>query len=192
MSRPEDSPQELAIEVRQVIHRELERLPDNYRQPVTLCYLDGLTHQEAAQQLGWPVGTVKVRLVRGRRLLRERLDRRGVCLGATLVLWLLDPSKAAPVPGRLVDSTILVMKLTAAGRRAALRSRFPGAVEMAKSLPRWGGNLGLIHWIWPALLLIFLSVSASGVFAFQQPLVTDVDPATLPRNLTDLLNRDCN
>jgi RNA polymerase sigma factor (sigma-70 family) len=192
MSRTEDPPQELSVEIRQLIRMELNRLPENYRQPVTLCYLEGLTHHEAAKQLGWPVGTVKVRLVRGRRLLRERLDRRGVCLGASLVFWLLDPSKAGPVPGALLESTILVMKLVAAGRRAALRSRFPGAVELARST--WGrvGSLRQIYWLWPAVVvLIFLSVSASGVFAFQKSPVTDIDPATLPSNLTDILNIDC-
>jgi DNA-directed RNA polymerase specialized sigma24 family protein len=42
---------------------------------VWLCYLEGLTHQEAATRLGLPLGTVKVRLVRARRLLRRRLAR---------------------------------------------------------------------------------------------------------------------
>ena len=69
-------------ELRDAIRAELERLPDAYRRPVTLCYLEGMTHQEAAARLGWPVGTVKVRLFRGRRLLKDRLDRRGVSLGA--------------------------------------------------------------------------------------------------------------
>ncbi len=84
-----------------MIREELDRLPDSYRQPVTLCYMEGLTHQEAASRLGWPVGTVKVRLVRGRRLLRERLDRRGAGLGGGLLLWLLNPSQAPAVPQSL-------------------------------------------------------------------------------------------
>ena len=77
MVRFDDFPQEIAPDVRQMIRDELDRLPDAYRQAVQLCYLEGLTHQEAARRLGWPLGTVKIRLVRGRRLLRERLDRRG-------------------------------------------------------------------------------------------------------------------
>ncbi len=82
MSRHEPGliPAEATSELRKVVREELERLPDPYRQPIALCYLDGLTHQEAARRLDWPVGTVKVRLVRARRLLRERLDRRGVGL----------------------------------------------------------------------------------------------------------------
>ena len=82
MPTGENSRPELAPELRQMIREELDRLPDFYRQPLTLCYLEGLTHQEAAIRLGWPVGTVKVRLVRGRRLMRERLGRHGAVLVA--------------------------------------------------------------------------------------------------------------
>ena len=67
MSSGEHSVPEMAPELRQTIREELDRLPESYRQPLTLCYLEGLTHQEAANRLGWPVGTVKARLVRGRR-----------------------------------------------------------------------------------------------------------------------------
>ncbi len=43
------------------LHEEVARLPEKYRVPVRLCYFEGLTHDEAAQRLGWPLGTVKGR-----------------------------------------------------------------------------------------------------------------------------------
>ena len=52
---------------------QIDRLPDRLRLPIVLCYLEGLTHAEAAHQLGWPVGTVESRLARGRERLKERL-----------------------------------------------------------------------------------------------------------------------
>lgn len=62
------------------IHEELARLPEKYRAAVVLCDLEGRTQSEAARILGWPVGTVKSRQARGRRMIRDRLARRGVGL----------------------------------------------------------------------------------------------------------------
>ncbi|MHB1558664.1 MAG: RNA polymerase sigma factor, partial [Isosphaeraceae bacterium] len=59
------------------VHEEVVRLPENYRAPIVLCYFEGLTHDEAAARLNWPVGTVRSRLARARDRLRGRLERRG-------------------------------------------------------------------------------------------------------------------
>ena len=67
-------------ELRPVLHAEVERLPDKYRIPVILSYLEGKTNEEVAELLRWPVGTVKGRLSRARDLLRSRLMRRGLAL----------------------------------------------------------------------------------------------------------------
>jgi RNA polymerase sigma factor (sigma-70 family) len=61
-----------------LIREEVGRLPETYRLPVVLCYLEGKTNQEAAAQLRCPVGTIKGRLSRARQTLRDRLSRRGV------------------------------------------------------------------------------------------------------------------
>jgi len=60
-----------------LLREEVSRLPDRYRLPLVLCYLQGKTNQEAAAQLECPVGTIKGRLSRARQTLRERLTRRG-------------------------------------------------------------------------------------------------------------------
>jgi RNA polymerase sigma factor (sigma-70 family) len=67
-------------ELRPVIHEEVVRLPEKYRIPVVLSYFEGRTNEEVAELLRWPVGTVKGRLMRARRMLRSRLSRRGVVL----------------------------------------------------------------------------------------------------------------
>jgi RNA polymerase sigma factor (sigma-70 family) len=61
-----------------MLREEVSRLPDRYRRPVVLCYLEGKTNQEAAAQLKCPVGTIKGRLSRARQTLRNRLSRRGL------------------------------------------------------------------------------------------------------------------
>lgn len=55
------------------IVEELDRIPDEYRLAVTLCDMEELSYEEAAQALGVPIGTVRSRLFRGRHMLRERL-----------------------------------------------------------------------------------------------------------------------
>ena len=61
-----------------VLYEELNRLPEPYRLAVLICDLEGLTQEQAARQLGWPPGTVRSRLARGRGRLRDRLTRRGL------------------------------------------------------------------------------------------------------------------
>jgi RNA polymerase sigma factor (sigma-70 family) len=73
-----------------LLHTELASLPARYRGPLVLCYLQGSTRDEAAQQLRCPVATLKSRLERGCKLLRTRLARRGLGLPAALTSLLLS------------------------------------------------------------------------------------------------------
>jgi len=78
-------------EVRTALDEELQRLPERLRSPLLLCYLSGLTRDEAAEQLGLSISTLKRRLEEGRTSLRTRLERRGIS-AAGLALAVLSPA----------------------------------------------------------------------------------------------------
>lgn len=71
-------------EVQTVLDDELNRLPERYRAVLILCYLEGKTRDEAADQLGLSAGALHGLLERGRKLLADRLTKRGVTLSAGL------------------------------------------------------------------------------------------------------------
>jgi RNA polymerase sigma factor (sigma-70 family) len=71
-------------ESKTLLLRELQDLPAQYRAPLALCYLEGLTNEAAAHRLGWPTGSMSYRLARGRNLLRARLDRWGDLQGQSV------------------------------------------------------------------------------------------------------------
>ena len=66
------------MELASILDDELARLPARYRLPLTMCYLAGMSNEEAARLLGCPLGTLQSRLSRGRDRLRDRLRRRGL------------------------------------------------------------------------------------------------------------------
>ena len=91
---------------RVVLTEELHQLPEKYRAPLLLCYLEGKTNEETARQLGWPLGTVSVRMMRGRDLLRQRLTRRGVTLSAAALPLALAETASAALPPGLTQATL--------------------------------------------------------------------------------------
>jgi RNA polymerase sigma factor (sigma-70 family) len=107
-------------DLRSVLDEEVRRLPEKYRTPVVLCYLEGLTNEAAASQLGCPTGTVVTWLARARQRLRSRLERRGVALPAGGVAALFATSEGgALAPPAFLQPTVKASLLFARDRSAA-------------------------------------------------------------------------
>jgi RNA polymerase sigma factor (sigma-70 family) len=126
-----------------ILDDELRNLPAVCRAALVACHLEGLSTTEAAHRLGVPASTLKSRLQRGRELLRQRLQRRGVGLtlaALTAVLAGQNRSGAAPAFVRVTVQAALCVATSrpAAGatRAASLMTQalgagVPGRVSLA-------------------------------------------------------------
>jgi RNA polymerase sigma factor (sigma-70 family) len=143
-----------------VLDEELQALPERYREPLVLCYLQGLTCDEAARHAGAPLRTFKRRLDQARGRLRGRLRRRGLALPAALVAAKLTPTAEAAVPPSLAGVTVRAAlhgggEAPASGRAVALAA---GAA----------GGAGFASFKWVAAALVLGCAVAFGAVALAQ------------------------
>ena len=94
------------LDVMPILDAELGRLPAKHRDVLILCLLNGASPQEAAAQLGCPVGTVKSRLARARGALRDRLTTRGIAPVVALAVASSTEALASPVSPILTRATL--------------------------------------------------------------------------------------
>ena len=152
-------------EVRAILDDELARLPESQRTVVLLCLVDGLTHEEAARALSWPLGTVKSRLAAARKKLVRRLTGRGlapssVALGTTFS----EIRSEAALPTDLAHQTVNTALQFVAGTSgegetvsASIASLVRGviramAITHLKSIAIVLAALGTAVWATPAFL----------------------------------------
>ncbi len=120
MRSVEPPDQTMASELRAVLDEELAHLPERHRAAILLCELEGLSRRDAANRLGISEGTLSSRLARAKSRLKDRLTRRGFALStAALATVLAQDAQAVILPPVLLDSTIRVATLVAAGSSLA-------------------------------------------------------------------------
>jgi RNA polymerase sigma factor (sigma-70 family) len=151
-----------------VLDAEVNRLPERFRAPIILCLIEDRTHEEAARALGWPVGTVKSRLARGRERLRARLTRLGLAPSAALLGFALapDPVRAA-VPTALAHATLQAARRIAVGRAALGAASTTSAIALARGVLR-SLALARLKTATLFLLAVTVTVAAIGTAGFVQ------------------------
>ncbi len=156
-------------ELASLLHLEIDRLPDRYRRPIVLCCVAGLSREQAAFELGWPVGTVQSRLARGRERLRGRLSRRGIGAPAIAVCVSALSAKVSlsGVHKELADPLV----------RAAVRAGLSGSItvesiSMAVLTLTEGvlKTMSMAHLKMAAIVVVAigLTVGGAGVWASQK------------------------
>jgi RNA polymerase sigma factor (sigma-70 family) len=161
------SPESLR-EVRSAIDEEIARLPGRYRSAVVLCYLEGLTQEEAARRLRCPVRTVESRLRRARERLRPSLVRRGLAPAAWCSEMLAAATARAELPPAL-DAMARQMAGAPAGTVPAAVARLARSAMRSLSISR-GLRIG-----W---MLVALGLAATGTALLAGGQVTK--PAASP------------
>ena len=58
-----------------LLREALAELPDQFREPIFLKYMEGLSYKEIAERLDLPVSTIETRLYRGRQMLQKLLQK---------------------------------------------------------------------------------------------------------------------
>ncbi len=107
MRQPERELPREQTDLEEILDQELRNLPEKYRAPLVLCYLEGKSNEEAARELGWTQGMVRGRLFRGRDMLRHRLARRGfAAVTAVSLTHTLTESAGAAIPPALLEATV--------------------------------------------------------------------------------------
>lgn len=142
MARRNAAPAPACSELRQALDEELSQLPEKYRAPLVLCLLEGKTHEEAARELHWPLGSMSRRLERAKQLLQTRLVRRGLALSVAGLMQALTVEAApAALPATLLATTAQTVGAVAAGSAvhglvsARIALMIDGAVRTLVPLP---------------------------------------------------------
>lgn len=158
-----------------ILDDEIQRLPAGCREALVLCFMEGLSHTEAASQLGWQLGTLKGRLQRARQLLRARLQRRGVALSAVaLGVVLAEKVRAAPPAAALVRTALGGATHQMASARVVALAE--GAMKSLKI-----GKLTLV--LGTLLMLGLFGAAGASVWPFAPSTLAGVDPAANPQGL---------
>jgi RNA polymerase sigma factor (sigma-70 family) len=154
-------------EIQTALDEEVQALPERWRAPFVLCFLEGRCRAEAARELGVKEGTIWSRLSHARKLLHEKLVHRGITLPAVLAAAALSAEAAHAVPARLARSTIQAALAAglAPGRAAALAKGVIETMSMIQKKPL------VVFFATAALVAIACGAAVLGIASARPPAV---------------------
>jgi RNA polymerase sigma factor (sigma-70 family) len=147
-----------------ILSEEIARLPEKYRAPIVLCYLEAMSYETAACRLGVTEDAVRGRLARARDRLRARLTRRGVEMPGILAAFRPMTPAVAVRPGIVQATARAAMSLSTGG--AASSGMISRSVVSLSERTCRTMMLNKLRAAAAALVLGFLTV---GVGVFAQP-----------------------
>ena len=71
--RPDPEEMIQKSELRDEVNRALDAIPPLYRSPLIMCHVEGIPYEEISRILELPIGTIKARIHRGRKILQQKL-----------------------------------------------------------------------------------------------------------------------
>jgi RNA polymerase sigma factor (sigma-70 family) len=176
---PDQSREEWSL-IAPLLDTELDALPEKFRLPIILHYIEGRSQSEVATLLGCTYGVISGRLNRAREILRQRLSRRGVLLSSALIVSLISQNASAEVPVSIAATTAKAATLIAAGNAAA-----PGLISaQAAALTQGALKIMFIKKVKLAAAAVFaatvlcgiIGIAAYTALASETPPVAPVAP----------------
>lgn len=149
-----------------ILNESLLAIPEKYRAALVVCYWEGKTHEQAARQIGCPLGTLQSRVIRGRNALQRQFKRRGIILSLeALVATLIGAGVQASVPGRLLKHTLRSALAISTGKAAntLVSASVAGLLEEGMTT-LLAANTKIAYGL---LVLMGLMIAGAGVLAHQ-------------------------
>src|SRR5262245_38193567 len=161
-----------------IVHEELNRLPEKFRIPLVLSYLEGRTYEQVAKAVGCPVGSVGWRLTQAKEALRERLTSRGVvCPAAGVAALIASAGAGAAVPASLADVTVRA-GMWFAGRHVGEAAPSAQALELARGAM---GTMTTSKWVLAASVLLAVGLCGGSVWLARSAAMGDAPTTPTPQ-----------
>jgi RNA polymerase sigma factor (sigma-70 family) len=168
-------------ELRGVLDEEVQRLPVKYREPFVLCELEGKTHEQAARELGRPLGSMSNLLRHAREVLRGRLTRRGLAISGGMLAALLANARSTAAPPGVTEGVLKAASLVAAGQASGALS--PAVAALVEGVLRQMA-FSKLKLVAALLLVLGMAGAGAGLLTVQagRPDAPPAAPAAAPED----------